>query len=237
MRLLILSDVHGNLAALKAVLAAEPSPDGIVFLGDAVDYGPDPGACLALLEGLCLVRIRGNHDNAVARGVDCACSEAFHHLSVASREFTRRVLGATELDALGRLPTEAALSFGGVDLYLTHASPRDNLFDYASPDREGERWIEAMNMAPGDADAILAGHTHRPYVQPLGRRTVVNPGSVGQPRDGDPRASYATWEDGRFGLRRVEYDVEHTVRRLGETGMEPEVIEALAGILRQGGLP
>lgn len=236
MRVLILSDVHGNLPALEAVLEAEPAVDAAFFLGDAVDYGPGPGACLDLLASRCRVRVRGNHDNAVARGVDCACTEAFHPLSLASREHTRSVLAKPELDTLGRLPTEITLPLGGWTFYLTHASPWDNLFDYTSPETDEERWIASMNMAPGDPEAILVGHTHRPYVRRLGQKTVVNPGSVGQPRDGDPRASYATWEGDRFQLRRVRYDVERTIRRLVQIGMADEVTQALAGILRRGGL-
>lgn len=237
MKLLILSDVHGNLAALDAVLAAEPAFDRVVFLGDAVDYGPDPSACLRRLTELDPVWVRGNHDNAVARGVDCACSEATRALSVASRPFTRSVLSPAELDFLGRLPTEATFTLGGVTFYATHASPRDNLFEYASPEDDPESWVEAMNVAPGDPDVILVGHTHVPYVKELGRRTVANPGSVGQPRDGDPRASYAVWVDGRLELKRVAHDLADTVSRLKGTGLAPDIVAALARILESGRLP
>lgn len=236
MKLLILSDVHGNLAALEAVLAAEPYFDQAVFCGDAVDYGPDPADCLARLAQLCPVRVRGNHDNAVAFGVDCACSQVFQELSQASRRHTRSVLTATDRAALGSLPTEASFAFGGARFYLTHAAPRDNLFEYASPDRDPEAWAKAMEWPPGPApDIILVGHTHRPYIRALGAVTVVNPGSVGQPRDGDPRAAYAIWVDGRFDLKRVPYDIGRTKARLGETGLPPDVVAALGRILETGG--
>ncbi len=249
MRVLILSDVHGNLAALETVLAAETVFDRAVFLGDAVDYGPEPAACLARLEALSPVRVRGNHDNAAAFDVDCQCSTAFRELSAASRRHTRAALSPEQLAGLGCLPTATELSFGGQRVYLTHATPRDNLFEYVSPAADFERWKEAMTPAPGDpsgpassgtpwlaADAILVGHTHRPYVRALGRRTIVNPGSVGQPRDGDPRAAYAVWEDGRFELRRVDYDVARTVRGLRASPLPAEVAEALAQVLTTGGL-
>jgi putative phosphoesterase len=251
MRLLILSDVHANLAALEAVLRSEPVFDQAVFLGDAVDYGPDPSACLERLAGLTTIRLRGNHDNAVASGVTCACSEAFRELSEASRAYTREALSAAELAALRALPTQATLTLAGSTFYLAHASPRDNLFEYVSPERDPERWREAIEPAlagtPGQApaDVVLLGHTHHPYVRVVRRpdergsqagRMVVNPGSVGQPRNGDPRAHYAVWEDGRVVIRRVWYDVQDTIARLGRTGLAPAVVERLGDILARGGL-
>ncbi len=246
MKLLVLSDVHGNLAALEAVLAAEPVFDRVVFCGDAVDYGPDPAACVEKLEQLGALKVRGNHDNAAAFGIECGCSTAFLELSRASRRHTRAILTPADRAALGSLPTEARFAFGGLPFYLTHATPRDNLFEYVSPDKDPERWAEAMNATepggggtdpggPGEFGAIIVGHTHRPYLRTLGRVTVVNPGSVGQPRDGEPRAAYATWVDGRFELKRAEYDVQLTRRRLAATGLPPGVVETLGRILEAGG--
>ncbi len=233
MRLLIISDVHGNLAALEAVLAAEPRFDRVVFAGDAVDYGPDPAGCLRALSGLHPIRVRGNHDNAAGRGVECGCSEAFRELSRASRRHTRSVLEPADLETLANLPLEARFDLDGAGFYVTHATPRDNLFEYASPDRDPEQWAAAMSDPV--TDVIIVGHTHRPYVRDLGRAVVVNPGSVGQPRDGDPRAAYATWEDGRVALRRTPYDLERTRRDLARTGLPDDVVDALRRILASGG--
>jgi putative phosphoesterase len=237
MKLLILSDVHGNLTALEAVLRAEPSFDRVLFLGDAVDYGPDPAACLDRLTDLEPVWVKGNHDNAVATGADCACAAAFRRLSRASREFTRSVLRPEQLDLLRTLPVERTVSVGGQDFYLTHASPADHLFEYVSPTADPQRWARAMEAAPEPCRVILVGHTHRPYLRPFKDKTAVNPGSVGQPRDHDPRASYAIWEDGHISLKRVSYDVASTVRRLEQTGQPDEVVRALAAVLLRGGLP
>jgi len=237
MKVLILSDVHANLAALEAVLDAEPSFDRLLFLGDAVDYGPDPSECLRLLRVAGAVAVRGNHDNAVAFGVECRCSEAFGELSRASRAYTRSVLAPEEMAALRVLPLDRTLDLGDHRLYLTHASPSDNLFGYVSPEADEERWRAEMALVPDGCDIILTGHTHRPYVRSLGDRVVVNPGSVGQPRDGDPRAAYAVWDGRRFDLRRVGYDVERTAERLRRTPLAPEAAAALAAILRRGGAP
>ncbi len=229
----MLSDIHGNLTALQAVLAAEPVFDQVVFCGDAVDYGPDPAGCLACLAELAPVRVRGNHDNAVAFDVDCGCSEAFRHVSKASRLVTRSILTPEDRAALGRLPTEVRFTAGGATIHLTHATPHDNLFEYASPDGDPERWAKAMKKPK--TDLVLVGHTHRPYVQALGRQVVLNPGSVGQPRDGDPRASYATWEDGRVSLKRVPYDLNLTLRGLGELDLPRNITVTLSRILETGG--
>lgn len=123
---------------------------------------------------------------------------------------------------MGSLPTELEFAFGEVSFYLTHATPRDNLFEYASPDKDPAQWAEAMSEALARCPAvILAGHTHRPYLAP---------------RDGDPRASYAVWTDGRWELKRVSYDVALTQRRLAGTGLAPEVVAELGRVLETGAL-
>lgn len=246
MKLVIISDVHANLAALEAVLAAEARYDRLLCLGDTVDYGPDPAECLSRLRGLDPVWVRGNHDHAVGSGVECGCSEAFQDLSRASRRFTRAVLSQEDLAFLRVLPVTASFAVtrptGPYRFHLTHAAPDDSLYGYVSPDGDVERWQEAMNSVPPGTDAVLTGHTHRPYryrhprPQPQATLEVVNPGSVGQPRDGNPRAAYAVWEEGRFELRRVAYDVELTVRRLEATSQPTSLTDELARILRSGGL-
>jgi len=251
MRILVLSDVHANLAALEAVLGAEPSVDRVFFLGDTVDYGPDPSGCIERLRAVAAAAVRGNHDNAVAFGVECMCSETFRELSRASREYTKSVLSPEEIAFLRGLSPDRTLDVEGRRFYLTHASPADNLFGYVSPEKDPERWQVEMDGAPADRDIILTGHTHRPYIRRLLKsprssgarvpareeRVVVNPGSVGQPRDGDPRAAYAVWERDHFELKRVDYDIELTVDRLNRTGQPPDIVAALVAVLRRGGLP
>ncbi|MCL6580988.1 MAG: metallophosphatase family protein [Firmicutes bacterium] len=240
MRVLILSDVHANPAALEAVLTAEPRMDRVLFLGDAVDYGPEPRRCVELLAGLDPVRVRGNHDHAVAFGVDTTCSEAFRPVSQATRDFSIAALDPEARAWLGRPPLECALTVGGQSFLLVHASPLDPLYEYADPVRNPAAWEAAVRAVLGRSpvpDVVLLGHTHRPYIRQVGRVTVANPGSVGQPRDGDPRAAYAVWEDGRLELRRVPYDVDRTVRALEATGLDAAITTTLAGILRRGGPP
>jgi len=113
---------------------------------------------------------------------------------------------------------------------LVHATPRDPLDEYLGNDPDA--WSE--RIAEVDADLICVGHTHQPYLLEVDGRRVLNPGSVGQPRDGDPRAAYAVIEAGRIELRRVEYDIEASLNQMRQTGVDPWVTELTASLLRTG---
>jgi predicted phosphodiesterase len=113
---------------------------------------------------------------------------------------------------------------------LAHASPRDPLDEYAPPDPE----FWARRLQNVDADVVCVGHTHHPYVLEVGEKLVINPGSVGQPRDGDPRAAYAIIEDYRVDLKRVEYPVDQTISVIHASGLPDAAKELLADVLRTG---
>ncbi len=136
------------------------------------------------------------------------------------------------------LPTELRFSFGGYAFYAAHASPQDPLYDYRlTPDLPDDELKKAVGVEKVRADLVLLGHTHLPMSRGAWTKVVLNPGSVGQPLDGDPRASYAVVEDGVAEIRRVAYDIEATVAGIRGMGLPPEATEALIGILRSGGLP
>ncbi len=233
MRVLVVSDVHANHEALRAVTEAETEePDAVLCLGDLVDYGPDPVPCVAWARANAAATVRGNHDDALARGIRCRCAASVQPLSDATQDLARRALGPEDVAWLGTLPLEARVTIGGVRFLLVHATPQDPLFTYLRPD-ERPAWERAVEGV--DADVVLVGHTHLPMALKIGTLLVVNPGSVGQPRDGDPRAAYAVVEDGRPVLRRASYDVEATVRSLGAQTLAPDIVQGLAGILRSGG--
>lgn len=232
MRILVLSDIHGNIDALEAI--DEPC-DRILFLGDAVDYGPDPIACIEYLAERDALRVRGNHDNAVAHKVDCGCGEAFKHLSVITREYMWQILSPGQLEWLGEADTSLELWQTGKSVYATHAAPSDNLFKYLPPDIMDEE-LELESVVAG-ADIILTGHTHKPFARTAGDWLFVNVGSVGQPRDGIPRASYAIIENGQVELKRVDYDVERAVGRLKQLPIDHGAIEQLAYILEHALTP
>ena len=232
MRILALSDIHANIDALLSI--NEPH-DAVLFLGDVVDYGPEPAACIDWLRERGALRVRGNHDNAVAFRMDCGCGQAYLHLSVATREYMWRVLAEDDQAWVGEPGTSLELDSGGRRILAVHAAPSDNLFKYVTPETSDEDL--AAEAALTSADIILMGHTHRPFRRHAGGKLLVNVGSVGQPRDGVPMASYAVIENGEVELKRSEYDVEAAVARLGKLPLAGRVIEELSHILRHAGMP
>ena len=218
MTVALLSDVHANLVALEAVLSALPPVDAIWVLGDTVGYGPDPADTLALLRERGALIVAGNHDRAVATGEGL---ELFNPLARAAAQRHRSWLTPADRDGLGALPLTLA-----VDGYtLCHGSPRDPLWEYVFDARTAAGAMAATAVA-----RCCVGHTHVParFVTGDGK-IMVNPGSVGQPRDGDPRASYALLDPATASVRfqRVGYDVGETQRRMRARGLPEPLAERL----------
>lgn len=235
MKVLVISDLHANRPALEAVLDAEPY-DALVVCGDLVSYGPHPREVVEFVRAHATLAIRGNHDHALATGKDCRCSPASRPLALPTLACHATMLDEDHLRYLRRLPYTGSLRLDGYTYHTVHASPRDRLYRYTltpdAPDRHLAGQVRQVR-----ADFVLLGHTHLPMVRGVGFRLVVNPGGLGQPRDGDPRAPYAVIEDGRVQLRRVRYDVERTVKGLRRLPLDRDVIERLAAILRHGRVP
>lgn len=232
MRYLVISDIHANPDALMAI--DEPH-DAIICLGDLVDYGPDPQACIDYLRHGQVQRVRGNHDNAVAFRMDCQCGAAFRHLSEETREYMWSILSQEELGYLGDAATSLQLKSGGRPVYAVHAAPSDHLFKYLTPDTPAAELAEEMELVA--ADIVLTGHSHRPFIREFGERLLVNVGSVGQPRDGIPRASYAVLENGSVELKRVDYDVAAAASKVRGMPLPEKSIEQLVFILEHAGAP
>jgi len=212
MKVLVVSDLHANSEALRRL---PEEFDHVLCLGDLVDYGPDPEPCIEWVRERAAVTVRGNHDEAVARRVSCGCSPSFRPHSEATRELMWRKLGQKDIEFFGSLPLKVDVVLGNVRFHLLHATPSDPLHTYLKPN-EAARWEAEVEQI--DADVVLVGHTHLPMVLRFGKKVLVNPGSVGQPRDGDPRAAFAVIEDGEPRLGRVEYGIEATVTALGLSG-------------------
>lgn len=217
-----------------AMQAAERRADAILFLGDAVDFGPDPKACLSWLCRGVTHAVRGNHDNALVTGMDCLCDEEYRDLSLATREYTARVMGPEEISYLGEWPSEAYLNLGGARFYLTHAAPSNHLFKYLNVATAREEELRE-EIAGIEAEVIFLGHTHIPAIRKVKDTYLVNPGSLGQPRHGTPSGTYALWEDGELAIRHVDYNWAATQRKLALLPLEPEEIQRLQGILERGG--
>jgi protein phosphatase len=232
MRYLILTDIHANIDALDAL--DEPY-DRLLVLGDLVDYGAAPGQAVQWVRERAMVAVSGNHDYAMATGADCRSSPISYALSVATREHFRPLLSADEIDYLRELPAQFTLPAEGAQFHLVHATPRDPLYEYLSGDADEAVWRMAVGELAEREEWLFVGHTHRPFVRRVSRLTIVNPGSLGMPVDGDPRACYATWEDGEVKLKRVSYDIERAVRRLGESGLSDEFIAKMSTTLRRAG--
>jgi predicted phosphodiesterase len=251
-RLAIISDIHGNLHALQAVLArlAEFEPSQIVCLGDVVGYGPFPDSCVDLVVRHCKIIVQGNHDKAV---VDPLVADEFNGAAREAIYWTRDVLGPLHLNALNRLPR---LAFLGPEncVMCVHDSPVPGPTDYVH-----DKQVASQAFRGVETNICLLGHTHVPMVfeaptlnheeqltapeliaylptdaSPItleaDRRYICNPGSVGQPRDCDPRAAFAILDldDRTFTVHRVPYDVAAAQMATQRAGLPFVLAERLA---------
>jgi predicted phosphodiesterase len=236
MRYAILADIHANLAAFEAVLRdieEKGGVDELWCLGDIVDYGPDPSACIELLRKHNPVCVVGNHDLGAIGRLDLS---NFNPAAAISCQWTARQLSRSDIQYLESLP----LTVTKGDFVLVHGSPAEPIFEYIVSTS-----IAAKNFSFYDTPYCLVGHTHVPLafkksdagsstitLSPgIGlvlskHRTIINPGGVGQPRDGDPRASYAIYESEGSVLRlyRVPYDIDVTQEKMIRAGLPMSLV-------------
>jgi predicted phosphodiesterase len=237
-RVAVVSDIHANLAALEAVLAAIDAspPDEIWCLGDLVGYGAQPNECCALVRERATVCLGGNHDLAVRGTIDL---RDFSGDAGIAAEWTRSVIEGESLAFLQTLDVQGTAH--GIALY--HGSARDPVWEYVLSDEAA-----AVTLMLTDAPTVLVGHSHVALavsstlaggIAPQGTtidlasaRWLLNPGSVGQPRDGDPRAAYVTLDLAAHtaSFERVEYDIARTQAEIRAAGLP----EALARRLETG---
>lgn len=230
MRILLLADIHANWPALAAI---DESFDACVFLGDAVDYAADPVPCVEWLRRVATASVRGNHDHSVAQRVTVRPGGTFRRISAALRPHHFAMLSDTHLTWLAEMPVTRYLTLGGQRMLLVHATPRDPMDEYLQ--HSEEQWRERLEHV--DVDFVCVGHTHVPMHLQLGKMQVINPGSVGQPRDGDPRAAYAIIDRGRVEFHRVPYDIERTISSVRESGVDESIVARVSEILWTGGKP
>jgi diadenosine tetraphosphatase ApaH/serine/threonine PP2A family protein phosphatase len=239
MRVAVVADIHANLAAFEAVSGDWGAVDEVWCLGDVVGYGPDPNECVERLRALRHVGIPGNHDYAALGRIDVA---DFNPAARAAAEWTAKQLTAESAAYLGALrEIERKEPFT-----LVHGSPASPIWEYLLDTGAASASFEKL-----ETPHALIGHSHVPLMfvaEPGGRvggqllhpggaidlagaRRILNPGSVGQPRDGDPRASYAivAGEGDRltFELRRVPYPIERTQARMREAGLPASLVDRL----------
>jgi putative phosphoesterase len=230
MRILLLADLHANWPALQAI--KEPF-DTCLVLGDLVDYGLEPAPCIAWVKQQATYAIRGNHDHGVAQLVKVQGKNGFKYLTGVTRQVTQERIASDDRRFLGALPVSQRVSLDGVKFLLVHATPQDPLDEYTGADTD----LWSRRLADVDAHVVCVGHTHLPYILEVGDKLVINPGSVGQPRDGDPRASYAIIENQRVELKRAEYPVEDTVTSVLQSSLPEPAKALLAEVFRTGQMP
>jgi predicted phosphodiesterase len=239
MRYLILSDIHGNLAAFEAVLADAGDFDMVWCLGDVIGYGPQPDQCIERLKALPYVCVAGNHDLAAINKLDIS---AFNPDALRACLWTREQLTPDSWEFVEHLPEKLLRH----DFTLVHGSPRHPVWEYVSHEA-----VAAANVPHFDTTHCLVGHTHVPVIyratgspatcdacaSPLneamaltGERLLINPGAVGQPRDGDPRASYIILDNEKnvIEYRRVAYEVEETQHLMFSLGLPQRLAARLS---------
>ena len=228
MKILVVSDIHSNWPALSAI---EEDFDVCLFLGDAVEYGTDPSPCISWLREHATAAVRGNHDHAVAQRVPARGGEKFRELAALTRTIHWERLTATEIKFLSRLPLTQMITLDGLRFYLVHGTPRDPLDEYLLD--KPDAWKRRLELV--EADFVCVGHTHVPFHLELDDVQIVNPGSVGQPRDGDARCSYVIIDNGEVRFRRVEYDIQATLQQMREAGVDEEAVQLTETVLTSGG--
>jgi diadenosine tetraphosphatase ApaH/serine/threonine PP2A family protein phosphatase len=238
MSIIILSDIHSNLEAFQAVLQdiAHERVDQVLFLGDIVGYTADPGECIEILRGLAPHMVAGNHDWAA---VGLTNIDYFNPVARAAIEWTAGIISADHATFLKNLPLTRSLP----DMLLVHATPyQPEAWDYIFSLDDA-----AQCFRHGDHQICFTGHSHYPisFMQDRGGdisvirsnsftlldscRYLINVGSVGQPRDGDPRAAYGVYkpEEASFHIKRVHYDIKRTREKIIAAGLPPFLAERL----------
>ncbi len=238
MRILIISDIHANYTAFETVLKdAHGQWDYVWCLGDVVGYGPDPNECVEQLQQLPHLCLAGNHDWAALDRLDI---RTFNPDARRAVDWTRETLTPDNTRWLEALPTTFVIG----DYTLVHASPREPIWEYIL-----EPLVATLNFPHFETSYCIVGHTHQPVIyeenengdtgvaKPAygqkrhlnGRRQIINPGSVGQPRDADPRAAYAIldFEKNLWEHRRVDYDIAAVQRRMRTIDMPERLIARL----------
>jgi diadenosine tetraphosphatase ApaH/serine/threonine PP2A family protein phosphatase len=238
MRYAVISDIHSNLEALEAVLAGieDIGIRDVIFIGDAVGYGPNPNECTEMLSERCKALVAGNHDWAV---IGLSDASFFNEYARRAVEWTSEVIEEKNKEVLRSMPL------------VEEDKKRDAFFVHATPRRPEEwsyllnLWDAELNFYSFEEKVCFIGHSHQPFIVekvPSGEvvahsesvrikgdsRYIINAGSVGQPRDGDPRACFAVVDDDRVKIVRIPYDIEKVQEKMRQELLPYPLIERLA---------
>lgn len=209
----LISDVHGNLPALETVLSDMPAVDTIVCVGDVVGYNPWPAACVERVRDVASITVQGNHDRTVRTPEKYRANRMAH----AGLEYALEELSEEQLAWLDGLPRKATVGDDRLLIVHDHPEVQDR---YVMPHMFSSLWSHV-----DEYDGLALGHTHVQHTEVDGDRALVNPGSVGQPRDEDPRAAYAVLDTdtASVDLHRVEYDIDRVIEKVEAVGLPKEI--------------
>jgi putative phosphoesterase len=222
MKLAILSDIHSNLEALDAVLAdiEKRGIKHIIVAGDIVGYGPNPNECIQRLRKTGAMCVRGNHDDQAVKMDDI---DWFNDFAKVALIWTSKHLTETSKAWLSKLPLIRKVG----NIFVVHGSPLEPLKEYVYENDPLEKHVDSVNMP-----IIVMGQTHIPYARFVNKTLVINPGSVGQPRDRNPNACYCVLDNDslKAEIVRIRYDIDAVEKKMKKAGL-PAV---LAGRLHYG---
>ncbi len=220
--MIVLSDIHANLPAFSAVVD-HVDPARAFFCGDLVGYHPWPDEVAALAREHDLQGVRGNHDEAVLSG----STFGFNGMAADAVRWTIDTISDATRDHLESLPYTRRETVDGRDVMAVHGSPAAPTEQYVHPGMVDADFLARQDV---DVDVLLLGHTHVPFAKRVDGTLVVNPGSVGQPRDGDPRASYAELDLDTLEatIHRIDYPVAETQEAVRDAGLPERIASRLA---------
>jgi putative phosphoesterase len=234
-RAAIITDIHGNLPALEAAFKAIEAigVDATYCGGDLVGYGPHPNEVCRLIEDRGIPTIYGNYDYAIARELDdCGCAYVTQHDRELGQQSVAWTLAHTDQrskDFMRTLPFDLRLEVGSRRIRLVHGSPR-KVNEYLFEDKPARLYERLAGLA--ECDVLVFGHTHKPWIHTYGGVLFVNCGSVGKPKDGDPRAGFAILELDETGhvrasIERAPYDAQAVANEVTAAGLPGEYAEKL----------
>jgi putative phosphoesterase len=229
-RVAVITDIHANLPALEAALARieELGIERVYCGGDLVGYGPHPNEVCALIEERAIPTIYGNYDYAIARDLDdCGCAYITTHdreIGQLSVEWTLVNTGQAAKDFMRELPFDLRFEVDGTSVHLVHGSPR-KVNEYLFEDKPASLYERLA--AAEDADMLVFGHTHKPWVRDFGGVRFVNCGSVGKPKDGDPRGAFAVISGNEAVVERAAYDAAAVAAEVKDAGLPAEFADKL----------
>jgi len=215
--MIIVSDVHSNLPALLKVLEFVKEGERIFHAGDVVGYNPYPGEVIKKFREYRIQSIRGNHDRAIVY----SDYSNFNEIAYYALKWTEENLSKEDIDYLKSLKKSMSFEFKNKRVIMFHGSPWDEDL-YLYPEDVDEKTI------PDGYQVLILGHTHIPFVKKFGDKIIINPGSVGQPRDGDPRASFARIDDEwNVEIVRVDYNIDEVAEKIKEKNLPSILAERL----------